>query len=194
MPRVTDAYREARREEIALAALRCIERSGLNETTVADIVRESGLSAGAIYSHFTNKAELARYIVGHFLGMRREEIEAAGRRGELLAPREILRTMLAGFVDAEGFVRPMVPLQFWAASTVDPGLREELDRTVAEIATSISIAVRPWSEARGRTLDDVVRGMMSLAQGYITHVAIFGPRTVDEYLDAAAGVLLEERS
>jgi len=191
MPRVTESYREARRDEIARAAVRCIERSGLSETTIADIVRESGLSAGALYSHFTNKAELARYVVARFLGVRREEIEAAGRSGRLLAPREILRMMLAAFVEPDAIVTPMLPLQFWAAASFDPGLREELDRTVGDISASLRVAVRPWAEARQRELDDVVRGMMSLAQGYITHVAIFGPRTVDDYLDAVAGALAD---
>jgi len=191
MPRVTESYREARRDEIARAAVRCIERSGLSETTIADIVRESGLSAGALYSHFTNKAELARYVVARFLGVRREEIEAAGRSGRLLAPREILRMMLAAFVEPDAIVTPMLPLQFWAAASFDPGLREELDRTVRDISASLRVAVRPWTEARRRELDDVVRGMMSLAQGYITHVAIFGPRTVDDYLDAVAGALAD---
>jgi AcrR family transcriptional regulator len=191
MPRVTESYREARREEIALAALRCIERSGLGDTTIADIVRESGLSAGAIYSNFTNKAELARYVVAHFLGVRRTRIEDGGRRGEVRSPRELLGTMLSTF--RESVISPAVPLQFWAAAAVDPGLREELDRTIAEISASLRIAVAPWVAARqpDRDLDEVVRGITALAQGYIVHVAVLGPREVDDYLDAMAAALPE---
>ncbi|MBN9180063.1 MAG: TetR family transcriptional regulator, partial [Microbacterium sp.] len=70
MPKVSERYREARRDEIAQAALRCLERNGVRDTSIADIVAESGLSTGAIYSHFRNKAELARYIVGRFLSVR----------------------------------------------------------------------------------------------------------------------------
>src|SRR5688572_32542446 len=99
MPKVTEAYREARRDEIARAALRCLERKGVRDTSIADIVEESGLSTGAIYSHFTNKAELARYIVGRFLIVRIDQLEAIGLRGVVTPPREVLTAMLRTFSD-----------------------------------------------------------------------------------------------
>jgi AcrR family transcriptional regulator len=40
------------------AALRCFIRSGYNGTSMDDIVRESHLSKGTLYWHFTNKREL----------------------------------------------------------------------------------------------------------------------------------------
>ena len=58
MPRVTEVHRQARRDEIAEAALRVLQRNGVSETSIAQIVEESGLSAGAIYVNFDNKAEL----------------------------------------------------------------------------------------------------------------------------------------
>src|SRR6478735_3808957 len=99
MPKVTAAYRDARRDEIARAAIRCLERKGVRDTSIADIVEESGLSTGAIYSHFTNKAELARYIVGRFLILKIDALEAAGRRGEVKHPRVVLAEMLRTFTD-----------------------------------------------------------------------------------------------
>ena len=75
MPRVSENYRRARRDEIARAAIRCLERKGVHDTSIADIVEESGLSTGAIYSHFTSKSELARYIVAEFLFPRLHELE-----------------------------------------------------------------------------------------------------------------------
>src|SRR6187401_1724886 len=94
MPRVSDDYRRARRDEIARAAVRCLERKGVRDTSIADIVEESGLSTGAIYSHFSNKAELARYVAGRFLLPRIDALEAAGARGVVIAPREVLQRML----------------------------------------------------------------------------------------------------
>src|SRR6187431_2552970 len=99
MPKVTEKYREARRDEIALAAIRCLERKGVRETSIADIVAESGLSTGAIYSHFTNKAELARYIVGRFLIVRIDALEAKGLRGVVTPPRGVLTELLRTFTD-----------------------------------------------------------------------------------------------
>ena len=96
MPRVSDDYRRARRDEIARAAIRCLERKGVHDTSIADIVEESGLSTGAIYSHFSSKSELARYIVAEYLFPRLHDLE---RSADVRAPREILQSMLKVFSD-----------------------------------------------------------------------------------------------
>src|SRR6187402_3962293 len=96
MPKVTEKYREARRDEIALAAIRCLERKGVRETSIADIVAESGLSTGAIYSHFTNKGELARYIIAEFIYPR---LDAMAGAGEVRTPRQIVELMLAAVTE-----------------------------------------------------------------------------------------------
>src|ERR1700743_1088781 len=58
MPKITDAQRETRRQQILDAALRCFSRDGFHATTTADIVRESGLSQGALYLYFATKEDI----------------------------------------------------------------------------------------------------------------------------------------
>ena len=194
MPKVSEEYREARRDEIARAALRCLERKGVRDTSIADIVEESGLSTGAIYSHFTNKGELARYIVGRYLLPRIDGLEAVGARGDILPPREALRGMLGAF-DEAGLKASLV-LQFWGEAMVEPGLREQLVITAARLRGSLEIAIGPW--AATQTVDDgdaaalaaaAARSIAALAQGYIANVAVFGPRDVDDYVAGAIAVL-----
>jgi AcrR family transcriptional regulator len=194
MPKVSDAYREARRDEIARAALRVLERNGVRDTSIADIVEESGLSTGAIYSHFSNKAELARYVVGRFLLPRIDALEAAGDRGEIVTPRQALRGMLSTFSEA-GLSTPLV-LQFWGEAMVEPGLHEEMLRTAGRLRASLSLAIGPWArtqrtdEADAETLAaDTARSIAALAQGYVANTAVFGPRTVEDYLASAGAVL-----
>src|SRR6478735_3353900 len=124
MPKVTDAYREARRDEIAQAAIRCLVRNGVRDTSIADIVEESGLSTGAIYSHFTNKAELARYIVGRFLIVRLDALEADGLSGVIRPPRDVLTAMLAA-VTENGLPAPVI-VQFWGEAMADPDIHAEM--------------------------------------------------------------------
>lgn len=194
MPRVSNAYREARRDEIARAALRCLERSGVRDTSIADIVQESGLSTGAIYSHFTNKAELARYIAGRFLLPRVDALDAAGARGELIAPRDALRGMLGAFADAA--LSPSLVLQFWGEAMVEPGVRDEMLRTAGHLRSSLATAITPWARERVASDDEAAalatrtaRTIAALAQGYVANSAVFGPLTVDDYVDSAASVL-----
>jgi AcrR family transcriptional regulator len=192
MPRVSAAYREARRDEIARAALRCLERKGVHETSISDIVEESGLSTGAIYSHFTSKAELARYIVGRFLVPKVDGLEAQASHGAVIPPRAILTTLLRSFAD-EG-LPPAVVLQFWAEAMVDPEMNAEMLRTAARLRDALAHALRPWAEASGASDPDVTallttRSVIALAQGWIAHSAVFGPQDVDSYLSAVASVL-----
>jgi AcrR family transcriptional regulator len=202
MPRVSDAYREARRDEIGRAALRCLERNGVRDTSIADIVEESGLSTGAIYSHFSNKAELARYVVGRFLFPRVDALEAAGSRGDVMPPREILRGMLSVFSGA-GLSTSLV-VQFWGEAMVDPDLHAEMLRTAGHLLASLTAAVTPWARDRaeaagGRVTSaevsaiaaDTARTIATLAQGYVANTAVFGPRDVTAYIDSATALLAE---
>jgi AcrR family transcriptional regulator len=58
VPRITAAHEQEVRERIVLAAARVFAEKGLHRATVQDVVRESGLSVGAIYSYFSGKDEL----------------------------------------------------------------------------------------------------------------------------------------
>src|ERR1700712_3670618 len=58
MPKITEAKRESRRQQILDAALRCFSRDGFHNTTTADIVRESGVSQGSLYLYFTTKDDM----------------------------------------------------------------------------------------------------------------------------------------
>src|SRR5580693_368168 len=58
MPKITDAKRESRRQQILQAALRCFSRDGFHATTTADIVRESGVSQGTLYLYFETKDDI----------------------------------------------------------------------------------------------------------------------------------------
>jgi AcrR family transcriptional regulator len=58
MPKITDAQKETRRQQILDAALRCFSRDGFHGTTTADIVRESGVSQGTLYLYFATKEDI----------------------------------------------------------------------------------------------------------------------------------------
>jgi AcrR family transcriptional regulator len=62
MPKITTKQREARRDQILAAALTSFSRDGFHQTTMADIVRESGLSQGTLYLYFKSKDDLIAAI------------------------------------------------------------------------------------------------------------------------------------
>src|SRR6266478_2132724 len=58
MPKTSEAAKEARRTQILDAAVRCFARTGYYATTIEDVVRETGLSRGALYLYFPSKEAL----------------------------------------------------------------------------------------------------------------------------------------
>ena len=58
MPKISPAHEQLRREQILAAAMACFARQGYHATSMDDVVRESGLSVGAIYSYFASKEDL----------------------------------------------------------------------------------------------------------------------------------------
>ncbi len=63
MPKVSDEHLAARRRQILEAAARCFARDGFHRTSMQDIVRESGISAGLVYRYFTGKDDMITAIV-----------------------------------------------------------------------------------------------------------------------------------
>ena len=58
MPRVSAEHSAARREQILEGAFRAFARSGFHRATMQDVIRESGMSAGAVYTYFRGKDEI----------------------------------------------------------------------------------------------------------------------------------------
>ena len=63
MPKISPALGQQRRDQILAAALACFARQGYHATSMDDVVRESGLSVGAIYTYFSSKEDLDRKSV-----------------------------------------------------------------------------------------------------------------------------------
>src|SRR5262245_36446294 len=62
MPKVSEEHRAARRKQIVDAGRHCVADQGFHKTTMNDVIRESGLSAGAVYGYFKSKNEIVAAI------------------------------------------------------------------------------------------------------------------------------------
>ncbi len=91
MPRLTEATKQARRRQIIDAAFTCFTAKGYTHTSMTDIIKESGLSSGSIYSHFSGKGDILYATVQQRIDM------IAAAYGELKdpSPRDIMRMIFA---------------------------------------------------------------------------------------------------
>lgn len=77
MPKLTPATQAARRSHILDAAELCFARAGFHRTTMQDICKQAGVSAGALYVYFASKEDLIAGIA------ERDRAKLAGELAEL---------------------------------------------------------------------------------------------------------------
>lgn len=123
MPKVSEAHRAARRRQILDAAGRCFLRDGFHATSMQDVFRESGLSAGAVYRYFPSKHAIIAAIADETLGQvigGIDEITATDPVPSLEAAMAGILAMVDRFTGPEGPAR--IGMQVWGEAQRDPVL------------------------------------------------------------------------
>ena len=137
MPRVTAAHEQEVRERIVLAALRVFGERGFHGATIADVVRESGLSVGAIYTYFKGKDDLFLATCDLASGLGLGELAARLPAGTTVA--EKLAIAIAFYFDAAEGKTIEEPgnadllVQTWGQAD-EPATREMLRRRRGQLA------------------------------------------------------------
>ena len=150
MPKVTEAHRAARRDEIVGAALRCFAAKGYQRTSMADVIEESGLSAGAIYGYFAGKQELFAAVAGHVLEARQHELEEQRAHGEPLSPGQVMATLIDG-MRREPFGHVIV--QLWAEAAIDPEIGELVQAVLMRVRETVRQRLVEWATAEPGRVD-----------------------------------------
>jgi AcrR family transcriptional regulator len=151
MPRVTAAHEQEVRDRIVRASLLVFAEKGFQRATIQDVVRESGLSVGAIYTWFRGKEELI--LAGCDLITDQEMGELAARLEGVEDYRERLAAAIGFYFDQLDFDRsvaggPRLLLEAWAAADAEPAIREMLQRRRREVVGA-AVAVLHEGVARG---------------------------------------------
>ncbi len=186
MPKVSDEHRAARRAEIIDASIRVLQRNGYARTSMADIIAESGLSAGAIYGYFPGKQDILRAVADQVLGRRLAEIDVL-TSDHVPRPSEVLRTVMTG-IAAEPFSGVVV--QLWGEAASDPVLRENLSAVFTRLRDTIAAVIVAWGRAHPENVpDDVDRWaprvavvLASLGPGFMLFRSLLDDFDADDYL------------
>jgi TetR/AcrR family transcriptional regulator, transcriptional repressor of aconitase len=196
MPKVTAEYRVAKRGEIADAALRCFAERGFQRTSMADIIAESGLSAGAIYGHFSSKQEIILEVANQVLGNRAAELTEISKADQLPVPGDTLAMMMHGFsVDS---VKTGLLVQLWGEALVDQQLGPVvLESLFSRLEVAFSTYLHAWAMKSERldaaAADDFVARilpvLLGLGQGYILQSALLPHFDAAGYLASAKELL-----
>jgi AcrR family transcriptional regulator len=176
MPKVTQAHVDARRTQILDAAAACFARRGLNRTTIQDVIQESGLSAGAIYSYFSSKDDIIEAIASDRHARERRAIEHAGHETDLRqALAQLTRYFFDALQDQDERAQRRVGIQLWAEALMNERLsvlvRSGVDEPRKMLAAAIEKAQRAGQVRSDLQPDALARMIISLFHGFVLQQA-----------------------
>jgi TetR/AcrR family transcriptional regulator, repressor for uid operon len=99
MPKIAEAARAARRDQIIAAGLVCFARSGYYATTMAEVARQAGVSKGTPYLYFDSKQALFLALHEQWDCGARQRVGAeiaAMSQPDRQSPRAVLGAVAAG--------------------------------------------------------------------------------------------------
>lgn len=189
MPKVSQQYMDARREQILDAARRCFLRDGFHSTSMQDLFAEAGLSAGAVYRYFASKDEMILAIAEENMRDVLDMTHTAatnlqgGSIGAVVA--EILDVVRAK--SAEGQLAGMAVL-VWSEAMRNRSLARKLDQLLARMRADFVTLIREHQDhgdlPTSVTAEAIGSTMISLLPGYILQLALLDPGVVAEVPDA----------
>lgn len=199
MPRLIEATKQARRAQILDAAFNCFTRNGYINTSIADIIKESGLSSGSIYSHFDGKKDILEATLKH----RVEGIHKAYHEiPDEPTPREIARFIIQKAPRMGGFNTIM---RLHLESNNSPEIRQVTSTIFSTIREFICDALTPWAiqrtaeqaqtEATAQTVNDLVLAtadaLLLILHGFMIRTSLDSAISAEYLYEVALNLLPE---
>ncbi|MFE2336604.1 TetR/AcrR family transcriptional regulator [Streptomyces coelicoflavus] len=182
MPKVTQAHLDARRRQIVDAATAAFAERGFARTSMADIVRATGLSTGAVYRYFPSKEHLVLAVVAGRDGQQ----ETGGFPPESAA--ELLRRLIGYVTPPEGMEHARLVSLIWGDASVTPHLatvaRERHDALQRHLTSVLDVRRMPGSEYGPEPEGSGAVAQVALASliGYAALVATDTPVDTEGFL------------
>ncbi|MBM3609905.1 MAG: TetR/AcrR family transcriptional regulator [Alphaproteobacteria bacterium] len=186
MPKLSAEQTEQRRNRILDAAEARFARAGFHRTSMQDICREAGISAGAFYLYFSSKEAL---IEGISTRVREKVLKSFAA----LAYSEDFGAAMAQVMQECIFEKPKAEICLWieigSEATRNPAVAAMLQRCDQQIFSAlIELLERARTEGRinpARPINEIVQAMGFLADG------MYWRRALDPSFEpASAGMIV----
>jgi AcrR family transcriptional regulator len=184
MPRVTAQHEQAVRSRIVDAAIKVFGETGYQHATVQDVVRESGLSVGAVYTHFTSKEQL--FLVACACAMEAQKTDLRLRMSEIGSVLDRLRAATDFAIESvlSNANERSVRVNAWQVADDSPDLRQILRERRGEMvgfARMILQEAVAGGELPGWIdVDSIASAFLSLIDGFVVRALEMGEVSVDE--------------
>jgi AcrR family transcriptional regulator len=196
MPRVSEEHRASRREQILAAGWRCVAREGFHKTSMADVIRESGLSAGAVYLYFRSKDEIIAAIAEQVVAGADQIFDEVLARDPLPQLHETVRlivTRIERIATAGDGELVKVALPTWAEAVRNEAIRgvvaqayRHLRQRMQELVERLQAAGKFDADANPEQVAQVLFGLMP---GFVLQRVILGDITAESYATGLADLI-----
>ena len=199
MPRVTDEYRTTRRAEIVGAAGRRFNENGFHATSMADIIEESELSAGAVYRYFESKEEIIGAVAETSLRTADAVFAELLADGAAPSPAQAVTTVIENWIaraahDPDtGQDLTRIALQVWAETLRNPDLHRRAGEASRQLRAQYAEVARRWQAAGNLSPDAVPEqvgaAMLGLTQGFLLQRLLVPDTSVAGYVSGLRALL-----
>jgi TetR/AcrR family transcriptional regulator, transcriptional repressor of aconitase len=184
VPKVSAQYRDERRAHILAAARRCFVRDGFHQTSMQDLVREAGMSSGAVYRYFPSKdamiVAIAEENLDQIVAIVRESVAHGADVGAALAAA--LEFASSRHTD-DGFAA--IALVVWSEALRNPALAVRLRESFDQAGEVLAQTARAGSPTGTELAPDLLaKTLLCVLPGYLLQVAIRGADAVASIPDA----------
>ncbi|MEV0896014.1 TetR/AcrR family transcriptional regulator [Actinoplanes sp. NPDC049802] len=199
MPRVTDEHRAGRRAAILAAAARIFAVKGFHGASMADLITESGLSAGAVYSYFRSKEELIAAVADLAHATADEVFREMLADGATPSPADAVAMMIRAIherlVDGPlpGVDVTRIGVQVWAEALRNPEVHDRARKVLTRLRGHCAEVARRWQAAGnlppGADPEQTGAAMLSLLQGYVVQRLLAPPIDAAAYIEGVGHLL-----
>jgi AcrR family transcriptional regulator len=174
VPRLAEAARTERRQQLIDAAWRCASKQGFQSLTVDDVCAEAGVSKGAFYIYFEQKQDLLLALLeddATGVDKTMQDLTRSGAGGV----ERLRRFVRAELERGEDVSRLQVRADLWAEMSSNPQVRERF----AEVVRRRRMALRSWIDeatSAGEIIDipsnALAAILLALGDGLMLHAGL----------------------
>ena len=197
MPKISEQQRQARRDQILAAVWPCFLRKGVHGTSMEDIIRESGLSAGAVYLYFKGKDELILAAISTYMGQLRGFLLPVLMREAALAPLPFVHEMASAITkhtQRVGIDLNSVILMGWSEAQTNGAVKALVTDFQTKYRDALTEVVRQWQRCKyvrsEADAEAIAKALLSFFLGSIVQEALLGgadPATLTRGIEGLLG-------
>jgi AcrR family transcriptional regulator len=175
MPKISQAKRDFRRQQILNAALACFSEDGFHQAGMAAIVQRSGLSHGAVYGYFASKDDIIEALAAD---RHQHETILNSIAQEAEDPVEGLRQLVRAYADwlkdPAAIPGRRVGVHGWAEALRNERIKASVvagidgpRQTITMLVERAQLAGQLSNDLRA---DAIARSFVALFQGFVLQV------------------------